>query len=116
MGVNGKYKDSVFSLLFSDPAILRELWGAIEGIKLPDDIPITINTLEGVLFRAQLNDISFEVGSRLVILIEHQSTINPNLPLRILLYIARILGGLKGAFCPAFTMKRAIHAEGSALQ
>jgi hypothetical protein len=45
MGVNGQYKDSVFSLLFSDPDILRELYGAIEGVKLPDDIPVTINTL-----------------------------------------------------------------------
>jgi hypothetical protein len=90
MSVNSKYKDSVFSLLFSNPDTLRELYGAIEGVKLPDDIPITINTLEGVLFRTQLNDISFGIGSRLVILMEHQSTINPNMPLRILMYIARI--------------------------
>jgi hypothetical protein len=90
MGVNGKYKDSVFSLLFSDPDILRELYGAIAGIKLPDDIPVTINTLEDVLFKGKLNDISFGIGRRLVILMEHQSTINPNMPLRILMYIARI--------------------------
>jgi hypothetical protein len=96
MGVNGKYKDSVFSLLFSDPGILRELYGAIEGVKLPDDIPVTINTLEGVLFRTQLNDISFGIGTKLVVLIEHQSTINPNMPLRILIYIARVYEKLSG--------------------
>jgi predicted transposase YdaD len=38
----------------------------------------------------QLNDISFTVDNRLVVLIEHQSTINPNMPLRLLMYIARI--------------------------
>jgi predicted transposase YdaD len=39
---------------------------------------------------SQLNDISFTVDNRLVVLIEHQSTINPNMPLRLLMYIARI--------------------------
>ena len=38
----------------------------------------------------QVNDISFTIENRLVVLIEHQSTINQNMPLRLLLYIARI--------------------------
>jgi predicted transposase/invertase (TIGR01784 family) len=37
------------------------------------------------------NDISFEIGGKLVVLIEHQSTINPNMALRLLLYISRVL-------------------------
>jgi hypothetical protein len=45
MGVNTKYKDSVFSFLFSDPDILRELYCALEGDTLPKDVPVTINTL-----------------------------------------------------------------------
>jgi predicted transposase YdaD len=90
MGVNTRYKDSVFSFLFSDPDTLRELYGAIAGVELPPDIPVTINTLEGVLYRNLLNDISFEIDRKLVILLEHQSTINPNLPVRILMYIARV--------------------------
>ncbi|MDR1948621.1 MAG: hypothetical protein LBQ38_04450 [Spirochaetaceae bacterium] len=51
MGVNTKYKDSVFSFLFSDPDALRELYGAIEGVSLDPAIPITINTLSGVLYQ-----------------------------------------------------------------
>jgi hypothetical protein len=90
MGSNRKYKDSVFSLLFSDPDLLRELYGAIEDVKLPPDIPITINTLEGVLYMTLLNDLSFAIADKLVILIEHQSTINPNMALRLLMYIARV--------------------------
>jgi hypothetical protein len=62
----------------------------LEGVTLPPDLPITINTLEGVLFRSQLNDISFVVGDKIVVLIEHQSTINPNMALRLLMYIARV--------------------------
>jgi len=37
------------------------------------------------------NDISFEFGGKLVVLVEHQSTINPNMALRLLLLIARML-------------------------
>jgi hypothetical protein len=47
-GVNIRYKDSVFSFLFSDPDVLRELYGALEGIALDPSAPITINTLKGV--------------------------------------------------------------------
>ena len=90
MGANTKYKDSVFSFLFSDPNLLRELYCALEGVSLPADIPVTINTLRDVLFMDRVNDISFEIGGKLVILIEHQSTINPNMPLRLLIYIARV--------------------------
>jgi predicted transposase/invertase (TIGR01784 family) len=85
-----KYKDSVFSSLFGDPETLRELYGALEGVPLDAGIPITINTLTDVLYMDQYNDISFTIGNKLVILIEHQSTINPNIPLRLLLYIARV--------------------------
>ena len=38
----------------------------------------------------RINDISFEIGEKLVVILEHQSTINPNIALRILLYIGRI--------------------------
>jgi len=90
MGANTKYKDSVFSLLFSDPDLLRELYCALEGVALPPDVPVTINTLQDVLFMDRVNDISFEIGGKLVILIEHQSTINPNMAFRLLMYIARV--------------------------
>jgi len=90
MGVNTKYKSSVFSFLFSDPEKLRELYCALENVTLSSDIPVTINTLQDVLFMDRVNDISFEIGDKLVILVEHQSTINPNMCLRLLLYIARI--------------------------
>ena len=90
MKVNKTYKSSVFSLLFSDPDVLRELYCALRGVTLPDNIPVVINTLEDVIFMDKINDISFEIGGRLVVLIEHQSTINPNIALRLLMYIARV--------------------------
>jgi len=90
MSANTKYKDSVFSLIFSDPDLLRELYCALEGVDLPKDIPVTINTLQDVLFMDRVNDISFEIDGKLIVLLEHQSTVNPNIPLRLLMYIARL--------------------------
>ena len=90
MNVNARYKDSVFSLLFSDPDVLRSLYSAIEGVDLPADTPVSINTLSDILYMDQINDISFTIDNRLVVLIEHHSTINRNMPLRLLIYIARV--------------------------
>ncbi|MDR0655577.1 MAG: Rpn family recombination-promoting nuclease/putative transposase [Treponema sp.] len=90
MTANSRYKDSVFSFLFSDPQTLRELYGALEGVSVDPAVPVAINTLSGALYMDQYNDISFTIGDKIVVLIEHQSTINPNMPLRLLLYIARV--------------------------
>jgi len=87
---NREHKSSVFSLLFSNPDILRELYSAIEGITLPPDIPININTLSDALIKGKINDISFLIDNRLVVITEHQSTINSNMPLRILQYATKI--------------------------
>jgi len=46
-------------------------------------------TLENPLYDTLMNDISFTVNDKLVVLVEHQSTICLNMPLRMLLYIAR---------------------------
>jgi hypothetical protein len=90
MGANREHKDSVFTFLFNDPEILRDLYSALGGVTLPPSVAININTLSDVLFLEQLNDLSFTVDNRLVILIEHQSTINPNMALRLLMYIGRV--------------------------
>ena len=90
MKINDKYKNSVFTTLFSEPALLRELYCALGGVSLPPDATVTINTLENVLFMGKYNDISFEIGGKIVVLIEHQSTINPNMALRLLMYIGRV--------------------------
>ncbi len=48
---------------------------------------LEINTLENAIYMAMQNDVSFMIGLRLS-LYEHQSTFNPNLPLRYLFYIS----------------------------
>ncbi|MCL2444480.1 MAG: Rpn family recombination-promoting nuclease/putative transposase [Treponema sp.] len=90
MNTNRNFKDSVFTTLFSDPALLRELYCALRGVTLPPDVPVSINTLENALFMDIYNDISFKIGGKLVVLIEHQSSINPNMALRILFYVSAV--------------------------
>jgi hypothetical protein len=89
MQTNKRFKSSVFSLLFNEPNLLRKLYCALDGVSLPPDAPVSINTLEDVLFMDFINDISFQIDGKLVVLIEHQSTINPNMALRLLMYVGR---------------------------
>jgi hypothetical protein len=88
--VNKRHKDSVFSKLFSSPEILREVYSAINGVDVPPDAAVNINTLSEALYMKQINDISFTINDRVVVLIEHQSTINNNMPVRFLMYIGRV--------------------------
>jgi predicted transposase/invertase (TIGR01784 family) len=67
-----------------------EAYNAIEGKDYPKDADVKINTLEGALYMDRMNDISFLLDGKLIVLIEHQSSLNENLPIRMLLYIGRI--------------------------
>ena len=87
---NREYKDSVFRLLFADEAKSAELYNAIRGTNYTADA-VKMNTLQNPFFFGGFrNDISFTVGDRLIVLLEHQSSVNPNMGLRFLLYIAAL--------------------------
>ncbi len=83
-----KYKDTVFRMLFSDKRELLALYNAVNntGYDNPDELSVT--TLENAIYMTVKNDISCVVDMRLN-LYEHQSTMNPNLPLRDLDYVSR---------------------------
>jgi len=87
---NRQYKSSVFTTLFAEEEKLLELYSALSRHTYGKDAKIEINTLINVLYNGLQNDISFTIGDRLVVLIGHQSTVNNNLPLRALMYIARV--------------------------
>ena len=90
MGVNREYKATLFSELFNEPDRLRELYNALAGTDYGEDTPVEINTLENVFFNDLKNDVSFTIDDKYVLLLEHQSTLNNNMPLRCLMYIARV--------------------------
>ncbi|MDR3166168.1 MAG: hypothetical protein LBU13_11415, partial [Synergistaceae bacterium] len=58
----------------------------------PPDAVLKITTLEDVLFLGPRNDVAFFMEDRLVVLIEHQSTVCENMPLRLLIYVGDIYG------------------------
>ena len=86
---NREFKDSVFvDLLTSDKNNLLSLCKALDKSIVTDDIELI--KLENILYQGVKNDVSCQIEDRLIILIEHQSTINENMPLRFLEYIAML--------------------------
>ena len=86
--VNKKYKDTVFRKLFGEnKENALSLYNAVNHTSYtnPDDLEYT--TLEDVIYMKYKNDVSFLVDKTLS-LYEHQSSYNPNMPLRGFLYYA----------------------------
>ena len=85
-----KIKDSVFTDLFRDKKYLIQLYRALH----PEDKVVTENdiadvTLKHVLVDADYNDLGFSVGSRLMVLVESQSTWTLNIVIRALMYLVQ---------------------------
>ena len=91
--VNRTFKSTLFIMLFEDRKNLLELYNAITGKHYADPEFLEINTLENAIYMSMKNDVSFLIDGRLS-LYEHQSTKNPNLPLRFLLYISHLYSRL----------------------
>ena len=92
---NRNYKDSVFVDLFAHDITAKEnfisLYNALHGTNLKvETTDVQPVMLERVLYMKYYNDIAMLIDGKIVILIEHQSTINKNMPFRFLEYIARI--------------------------
>ena len=84
---NRRYKDTVFRMLFLDKKHLLSLYNAVSGKSYTDPEQLQIVTLENAVYMGMKNDLAFIVDTNLF-LYEHQSTYNPNMPLRDLFYIS----------------------------
>ena len=82
-----KYKDTIFRMLFSDKKNLLSLYNALNGKNYSNCDQLEIVTLENAIYMGMKNDLAFIIGTDLF-LYEHQSTYNPNMPLRDLFYIS----------------------------
>ena len=92
---NRNYKDSVFVDLFAHDITAKEnfisLYNALHETNLDaKTTEVQPVMLEQVLYMKFYNDIAMLVDGKIVVLVEHQSTINENMPFRMLEYIARI--------------------------
>lgn len=83
------YKDRLFVRLFHDKHALLQLYNALNGTSYEDPEALTITTIEDVVYLGMKNDCSFIIGSYLN-LYEQQSTFNPNMPIRGLIYLVHI--------------------------
>ena len=83
---NVQYRNSVFCSYFQDPSRLLSLCNAILGTNHTDTSKLEITTLEGTFFSNIKNDISCKIGDNFLVLVEHQSSINENMPFRCLSY------------------------------
>ena len=87
--VNRIYKDRLYKMIFNDKSELLKLYNAINGTHYDAPAMLTITTLDNAIYMTMENDLSFIIDMRLA-LYEQQSTVNPNLPLRFLMYITDI--------------------------
>ncbi len=90
---NREHKDSVFVDLFYEDETAKKnllsLYNALHDTDLHDENLIHKVKIADVLYKNFKNDISFEVDGKIFVFGEHQSTVNPNMPLRCLLYAGR---------------------------
>ena len=83
-----KHKDRLFVRLYSEKEKVLEVFNAIFGTEYQLEDVVEFNTLEDFLYMGMKNDVSFLLGNYEV-LYEHQSSYNPNMPLRSLSYISK---------------------------
>ena len=91
---NRRYKDSVFVDLFGEDKNAKSnflaLYNALHGTTLDVRTELKRLRLEQVMYMTFYNDVARLVDDRIIVLVEHQSTVNANMPLRCLQYVARL--------------------------
>lgn len=88
------YKDELFRMIFGRENARSARWrldlyNALSGKHHSNPSDLKITTLENAIYIEMKNDVSFLVDSQMT-LIEHQSSYNPNMPLRGLIYFAKL--------------------------
>ena len=87
--VQRQIKDRLFRFLFDkDREALLELYNALNGTDYKDASMLNVVTIESAVYVVMKNDLAFMIAGVLN-LYEHQSTLNPNMPVRFLIYLAQ---------------------------
>ena len=89
-----EYKDRLFKAIFGRDTEESKRWrldlyNALNNTNYTDPDALTLTTIENVIYITMKNDISFLIGSQMN-LYEQQSSFNPNMPLRGLMYFAQL--------------------------
>ena len=91
MAQGRQYQDTVFRAYMNDANRLRDVAGALHGRTYTSVERVRIVTLDGTFLSQMKNDISFLLAGRHLVFMEHQSTLNQNMPLRCLYYLCEQL-------------------------
>lgn len=84
---NRTWKSTLFAMLFKEKRELLSLYNALNHSHHTDEEALEIVTLENAIYMTMKNDLAFLLDNR-IHLYEHQSTPNPNMPLRNLFYLS----------------------------
>ena len=90
--INRNHKSTLFCFIFGsveNKKHLLSLYNAVNNTTYTNSEDIQINTLEDVIYIRMKNDVSFILDSDMN-LYEHQSTYNPNMPLRGMMYFSTL--------------------------
>ena len=90
--INRVYKDRVFKFIFGNPSNKEwtlSLYNAVNGSNHSNPDDIRFNTIDDVVFMEMKNDVSFIILNEMN-LWEHQSSFNPNMPMRFFSYGSRL--------------------------
>ena len=90
--INNEHKDRLFCFLFgskSNKEWTLSLYNAVNGTSYTDPDEIEFTTIEDVVYMGMKNDLSFTLFSVMNIY-EQQSTYNPNMPVRQLIYAGKL--------------------------
>lgn len=88
--VNRKYKDRLFRLIFQEKQALLTLYNAVNDTNYTNADELVITTIQDAIYMGMKNDGAFLIDCQMN-LYEHQSSWNPNMPLRGLLYFSEML-------------------------
>ena len=92
--VHRQIKDRLFRFLFEkDREALLQLYNALNGTDYKDSSLLQVVTIESAVYVVMKNDLAFIIAG-VINLYEHQSTVNPNMPVRFLIYLAQEYQGI----------------------
>ena len=89
------YKDQLFRFIFSKPEWALQLYNALCMTDYNDPSQIVFTTIGNYLYLGMRNDVSFTIGTDMMIW-EHQSTFNANMPVRFLPYAGSLFSKYLG--------------------
>ena len=92
METTREYKDRLFKFIFGNPQHKEwtlSLYNAINGSNYTNTDDLEFTTIENAVYMSMKNDVSFLVNDTMN-LYEQQSTFNPNMPVRFLIYSGMI--------------------------